>query len=372
MQSASSTAPADSQNTGQPAAYTAIGRENPNVVGTTGQTGDNSHLGRDAALAGGAGALGAGGVSAATRDRDHRSEPSSVPALGSTQGTLRTEEGAGSERHLGKEGAIVGTDLSPVGAGFLGLHDHNRHSTNTTTTGTTGAPSTLDAKPQTDGLADGRSAERAANEQSGQHNYGRDTALASSVAAGGVLGTHEADKHSDQRGGVGNNFIAATGTAPISRPLDGDSNIATGRDAERSGTSNLPNEASRLESTAGSGITGSSINPVGAPESTYAGAGQLGSTGIPAGSGVTEQTGARTTSATPGSVGALQPSSAPGHGHINPVGAPEDRLAASPHHVVVGSGVHNDVGSEQLNQAPADVQAATCKSSTESIVHVYY
>ncbi|KXT07204.1 hypothetical protein AC578_2320 [Pseudocercospora eumusae] len=324
-QSASATAPAAPSTTGQPAALSALGRENP----TNTQTSDSSHLGRDAAIAGGVGAMGAGGAYAATRDRNHK-----------------------------EDGAIAGTDLSPVGSGFLGSRDHN------TTSSTTGF-STLGASGQTDGLADGRSAERAAGEQSGQHNYGRDATLASGLAAGGALGAHEANKHREQQG---DNFIAATGTAPISRPLDGDSNIATGRTVERSGTSNLPNEASRLESSTGSGITGSSINPVGAPETAYAGAGHLGSTGTTAGSGFTEQRGAGSTGlGSSATAGGIQSSSAPGHGHINPVGAPEESLAGGHHHGVVGAGVHNDTGSEQLNQAPADVQAATYTYSSQPV-----
>ncbi|KAF7197999.1 hypothetical protein HII31_00713 [Pseudocercospora fuligena] len=324
-QPASAIAPAASSTTGQPAALSALGRENP----TTTQTSDSSHLGRDAAIAGGVGALGAGSAYAATRDRDHKDD-----------------------------GAIAGTDPSTVGSGFLGSRDHN-------TASSTMGSSTLGASGQTDGLADGRSAERAAGEQSGQHNYGRDATLASGVAAGGALGAHEANKHREQQG---DNFIAATGTAPISRPLDGDSNIATGRTAERSGTSNLPNEASRLESSTGSGITGSSINPVGAPETAYAGAGHLGSSGTTAGSGFTEQRGAGSTGLdSSATAGGIQSSSAPGHGHINPVGAPEESLAGGHHHGVVGAGVHNDTGSEQLNQAPADVQAATYTYSSQPV-----
>lgn len=187
--------------------------------------------------------------------------------------------------------------------------------------GTHQAGSTPATMTQTDRLADGSSSTQAAHPGSGTHNYGRDATVAGSAGAAGVAIEKSHNDNSNVQ--KGDTILAATGTAPISKPLGSSSEYEQGR-------------------------------------STY---------GTPAGTGYTEQLGASSSgpSANSGVQGA----------HINPIGAPEASLENSHSHLgrdaavagglaTAGAGAgyaatrsHDNVVPIQINTAPEDVKAAT-------------
>lgn len=284
------------------------------------------------------------------------------------QSSLPIRENATSDSNFGRDAALVGGGATALGAGGAAANQYGQRANDTTSAG------------QTDGLADRRTETEAAQDQSGSHGAGRD-------AGSGSVMNRAHDNNPDK----GTSILAgAAGSASSSqsRPL-GDNSLAGG--------SSQPITSSTTDNTT-SGLAGSSATRTAGVDHAAIGkeshlgrdagiAGGLGAAGVGAGaaygashynneSRVPETTGPEplaershplTTSAIPG--------------HINPVGAPEPSLRESAgqsvpkphsgdsHTGVLGSsqhstgvpsgGVHNNEGTTQLNQAPADVQGAT-------------
>ncbi|KAI9701206.1 MAG: hypothetical protein M1836_001875 [Candelina mexicana] len=164
-------------------------------------TSGGHHLGRDAGVVGGIGALGAGAYEAqrhhgshqptstsATGTTDYGSSSTTVPSSGTT-GMVPSSATQGynhqpRDRHLGRDAGIVG------GAGVLGAgayeaekHHHGSHqptSTSASGTGTSGYPSS------TSGLDD--------RSRAGDHHLGRDAGIVGGAGALGA-GAYEAERH---------------------------------------------------------------------------------------------------------------------------------------------------------------------------------
>lgn len=284
------------------------------------------------------------------------------------QSSLPIRENATSDSNFGRDAALVGGGATALGAGGAAANQYGQRANDTTSAG------------QTDGLADRRTETEAAQDQSGSHGAGRD-------AGSGSVMNRAHDNNPDK----GTSILAgAAGSASSSqsRPL-GDNSLAGG--------SSQPITSSTTDNTT-SGLAGSSATRTAGVDHAAIGkeshlgrdagiAGGLGAAGFGAGAAygashynnesrvpdtagpepLAERSHPLTTSAIPG--------------HINPVGAPEPSLRESAgqsvpkphsgdsHTGVLGSsqhgtgvpsgGVHNNEGTTQLNQAPADVQGAT-------------
>ncbi|KAI9721185.1 MAG: hypothetical protein M1812_002346 [Candelaria pacifica] len=165
----------------------------------TGTSGGH-HLGRDAGIVGGAGALGAGAYEAERHHGSHQPTSTSAAAASGYEPSGTTAPSSGTtdfahpsstthgynnqqgDRHLGRDAGIIG------GAGTLGAgayeadkHHHGSHQpTSTSATGSSSYPS------NTTGLDD--------RSRTGDHHLGRDAGV---VGGAGILGAgaYEADKH---------------------------------------------------------------------------------------------------------------------------------------------------------------------------------
>ncbi|KAK1065853.1 hypothetical protein LTR74_007567 [Friedmanniomyces endolithicus] len=152
-------------------------KDTGHMVNTTGQSGSSSqpdhHYGRDAALAGGAGA-GALGLEEHER-RKHAGGNNNMGGLGSSNDQGLQNQGQ-SQHHYGRDAGLVGG----AGAGVIGIEEYERRNKHT-------------GGENTGGLGSGSRNEPYDSEK--QHHYGRDAAL-----AGGALGVgeHEHRKHERQ------------------------------------------------------------------------------------------------------------------------------------------------------------------------------
>ena len=271
-----------------------------------------------------------------------------------------------SDSNFGRDAAIAGGGAAALGAGGVAANQYSKREHDTTGAG------------QTDGLADGRTGAQAAQDQSGSHGAGRDAGSASVVNR-----AHDNDPYK------GDTILAgAAGTSSQSRP-HGESSLTSGTSAGY----NQPTTSSTA-GDATSGLTGSSATrTAGVDQPTTGNESHLGrdagiAGGLAAGAGAGAAYGASRHNNESG-VSSTEPlgershplTSGTSHGHINPVGAPEaslressgqsgpDSHLGSSHTGVLGSsqhttsvpsgGVHNNEGTTQLNQAPADVQGAT-------------
>ncbi|KAM3422669.1 hypothetical protein BST61_g156 [Cercospora zeina] len=265
---------------------------------------------------------------------------------------------------------------------------------NTSDNGTSGQDNTTTAAGQTDGLADNRTGTQAAQDQSGAHGPGRDAGEANVVS-------REHDNDPDK----GKTILAATGTTPQSRPLgeSGSSGLGGQTSSLRDGTSTgvaaqNPTASSNYQttSTRSGGITDSADTTFSTGQLTTdssdfgrnAGiAGGLAAAGAGgaayAGSRHNDNTNALSSTDTAQHVGERShpTTSGAGHGHINPIAAPEANLrettsqsardsqlgsshagvlrSSEPSSSIPAGGIRNDEGVTQLNKAPADVQGAT-------------
>lgn len=157
------------------------------------QPGQQHHYGRDAALAGGAGTLGAGSLEAERNHHHNRDPLTSGTSTGSQPSTTFSDQRAqapGQQHHYGRDAAALG------GAGALGAgayeaerNHHNRDQLTGTTTGSASDPYTHP-----------RSAVTGSQSTDPQHHYGRDaTALGGGAMAGHELSKKEAEHAEKER-----------------------------------------------------------------------------------------------------------------------------------------------------------------------------
>ncbi|KAK3623727.1 hypothetical protein LTR22_024279 [Elasticomyces elasticus] len=152
------------------------------------------HYGRDAAVAGGAGALGVGGYEALKDRNDVRQQdplstssqaPSSVPVHG------QSERPTQPEHHYGRDAAVAGGAGAAGLAGYEALKDRSdvrqQNPLNTTSQVASSAPSASPAAAQS---------QREVPTQP-EHHYGRDAAVAGGAGTAGLAG-YEALKHRDE------------------------------------------------------------------------------------------------------------------------------------------------------------------------------
>lgn len=215
-------------------------------------SGNQSHLGRDAALGAGAGALGAGAL-AHERNKGNHDDPSTTSGLtgsstqgdnsrggsripGDSSGYHRDDEKPyegyvhhhqgphatdmanrldphvpgeypsedGEHRHLGRDAAIGGAGL---GAAGLAGHEASKHRDEPSTAGH-GAS----AVPGSSGAA----RDEVPAEQK-DHHYGRDAALGGAGLGAAGLAGHEANKHRDEPSTTGQGSSTAPGTSSATR-----------------------------------------------------------------------------------------------------------------------------------------------------------
>lgn len=156
------------------------------TTGTTGTTGQH-HYGRDATALGGAAALGE------HEHRKHERENVGSSGIGDqTSGITGSSTGTGNQHHLGRDAA--------VGAGGVGLaeHEHRKHEGfggsryDDPSSGLTGSNQGL-----TGGQYDNTSSGLAGSTQGRghQHHVGRDAALGAGAVGGAGLAEHEHRKH---------------------------------------------------------------------------------------------------------------------------------------------------------------------------------
>ncbi|CAK1362341.1 unnamed protein product [Cercospora beticola] len=280
-----------------------------------------------------------------------------------------------------QEAAVAGGDLSAGGAAATAYSRRDNETTGVS---------------QTDGLADNRTGTQAAQDQSGAHGPGRDAGEAN-------FANREHDNDPDK----GKTILAATGTTSQSRPLgESDSSGLGGQTSSLGDNTSKGVAAQDFESTSGGygtgstrtgGITDSADTTFTGGQSTTESSNLGRNAGIAGGLAAAGAGGAayaasrdnnnsNTFSSTDNSQSLGDRShpltSGAGHGHINPVAAPEaslrettsqsaprDSQLSSSHAGVLGSsepatgvaagGIRNDEGVTQLNKAPADVQGAT-------------
>ncbi|KAI9753219.1 MAG: hypothetical protein M1835_001018, partial [Candelina submexicana] len=208
----------------------------------TGASGGH-HLGRDAGVVGGIGALGAGAYEAQRHHGSH--QPTSTSATGTTgygsssttvpsSGTTGIAPGSATQgynhqpgdRHLGRDAGIVG------GAGVLGAgayeaekHHHGSHQpTSASASGTSGYPSS------TSGFDD--------RSRAGDHHLGRDAGI---VGGAGALGAsaYEAERHHGSHQPTSTTTAGTSGYPPVTSGLGDHSRAAGdhhGREAAAAGT----------------------------------------------------------------------------------------------------------------------------------------
>ncbi|KAK6438623.1 hypothetical protein LTR95_005178 [Oleoguttula sp. CCFEE 5521] len=174
-----------------------------------------SHHGRDAALAGGAGAAGLGAYEA-TRDHNtlsststggplsshsHASGSSVLPTGGSSQRTnmdsiadapLSGSQQTQPEQHYGRDAGLAG------GAGALGLgaYEATKNRDGPTSSSTGGLSSHAPTTQSSNLGSSTTSAIPSSSTQQPEHHYGRDAGLAGGAGAAGI-GAYEANKHHD-------------------------------------------------------------------------------------------------------------------------------------------------------------------------------
>jgi hypothetical protein len=185
----------------------------------------DNHHGRDAALAGGAGAAGIGGYEA-LHNREHNPTSSTTGAYptNSTTGSYPTGSTTGAyptntsdavkpalaqqtkEHHHGRDAAVAGGAGAAGIGGYEALKHHGGSNENPLATSTFDPRST-----NTNAFIDPRT-DPALAQQSQGHHYGRDAAVAGGVGAAGV-GGYEALKHHD---GSTNNPLTTSNFDPRS------------------------------------------------------------------------------------------------------------------------------------------------------------
>ncbi|GAB7348838.1 hypothetical protein MBLNU459_g7547t1 [Dothideomycetes sp. NU459] len=178
-----------------PHATDTANRLDPHVSGglASGTGSDRHHLGRDAAV-GGAGAAGLGAYEAEKHHHHHDPTTSSTSTSQPLGGSSSTHQG---QHHLGRDAGLAG-GAGALGAGAYEAEKH--HNTSSGLTGTHGTSSGLTGNQGTSsGLTGnhGTSTALTGNEQPREHHLGRDAALAGGAGAAG-LGAHEAGKHHHQ------------------------------------------------------------------------------------------------------------------------------------------------------------------------------
>lgn len=174
-----------------------------------GNTGESRHHGgRDAALAGGAGAAGTG----AYEESKHRGHHGTNSRDNPEQSYGNNGNTGESRHHGGRDAALAGG----AGAAGLGAYETNKHrgqhdmssrdnpeqsygNTGSGTTGTGGYESSKLPYRGQGGMDSSRTGPESAygNNNDSQHHYGRDAALAGGAGAAG-LGAYETKKHRDQ------------------------------------------------------------------------------------------------------------------------------------------------------------------------------
>lgn len=192
-----------------------------------GNTGSASHLGRDTAALGTAGVVGSGVHSQSDNDRglDSTTGSANVPHTSQTgpgagySGSQQTTS-TSTEHHLGRDAALVG-GAGAVGSGIHSHQDRGRDNgyaavgqKTTQQTGSHGPHSTdtanlLDPSVNTRGTSGYESAHhhsptRGGGAEEADHDHGRNTALGAGSAAAVGLGAHQYSQHQNERGtGVG-------------------------------------------------------------------------------------------------------------------------------------------------------------------------
>jgi hypothetical protein len=157
--------------------------------------GKESHLGRDAALAGGVSGAAVGGTT--MWDKLHKPTETTEPQGSVHSGTLagtgtgysdnipseaRGATETSGDHHYGRDAALGGGAL---GAGGLAAHEHKKHEQPSTT----GTSSSAEYPSTTGSSTTGPST------TTGEHHYGRDAALGGAALGAGGLAEHEHKKH---------------------------------------------------------------------------------------------------------------------------------------------------------------------------------
>ncbi|MBE7179811.1 MAG: hypothetical protein INR71_01150, partial [Terriglobus roseus] len=173
----------------------------PKPVAGAEQTGKEHHYGRDAALAGGAGAAGVGAYEASKHAGSSRAPTSNREIYGEDavkprpvqQGATGASDANTSEHHYGRDAALAGG----AGAAGVGAYEASKHA------GSSRAPTSnreiygedaVKPQPVQQGAPGAGPTGASATSATGQHHYGRDAALAGGAGAAG-LGAYEASKH---------------------------------------------------------------------------------------------------------------------------------------------------------------------------------
>ncbi|KAM3069563.1 hypothetical protein ACMFMF_008779 [Clarireedia jacksonii] len=148
------------------------------------------HYGRDAAVAGGLGAAGAAAYGAGHHDNTTTAGPHSSNLANKADPRVDNDLSRNQDHHYGRDAALAG------GAGAAGLGAHQaghstHHDPNTLSSGTTGYGNTT-AGPHSSNLANKADPRvDSDNSHAQSHHYGRDAAVAGGVGAAG----YEANKH---------------------------------------------------------------------------------------------------------------------------------------------------------------------------------
>lgn len=155
-------------------------------------------------------------------------------ASGPTHGASQSEGEHSS--NFGRNAAIAGGGAAVLGAGGYAAHEHGKRNNDPT----------LAARGQTDGLADGRTSNQAAHQQSGAHGAGRDAGMSSTS---GIPPTtaQKLEAGSDVPGSSTSSGVPASGAIGSGAGTSSDSGYI-----DQLGSSNRPH---------------GHINPVGAPSS---------------------------------------------------------------------------------------------------------
>ena len=248
---------------------------------------DKHHYGRDAAVAGGAGAIGAGAYEASrskaaepastaqTADMGHSSQPTSAtqqPTQASSTPPSNTGLGTQTSSVAPQSGAVTsgparvtehdtpanyGTQTTPHDGQQEARHHYGRDAAVAGGVGAAGAGAYEASKhtdgssrdPQTTGIGhDIQQPSQASNTvspQQPQHHYGRDAALAGGVGAVGA-GAYEADKHiddSNRASGLRSGYDSQRAEAPTQHPAHPAAVDTTGTPSTTGTATHAPTQA---------------------------------------------------------------------------------------------------------------------------------